>query len=356
MTEDTSKEKNTQVPRYVNFFQENRSYEQATQIYQQRICDAKEVFTKFSPYFTDRDCPVCGCGLKRELDSFQNSYLVKECGKCLTQYVDPCPSLDALKYYYNECECNALHGDLLRSRRNSKSTILSQRTDYILDLIDDHFRRKKAIKVLEIGCSSGEFLSELRAAAKLRFDDKDMTFLGIDIDRTSISKNTDRGIHIFESSVEDFASSCEEVFDLILHFELIEHLRDPFSFMNNVRGLLSKDGLHHFHTPNANGLDNKALGYNDFRPLAHGIFPPMHLQAFTPSNITHFALRSGFNILQVSTPGNFDVDIVKKFCDETVPPFNHAKQIPDKYLAVFQQWLKLLGSSSHMSVTLSLTV
>lgn len=77
-----------------------------------------------------------------------------------------------------------------------------------------------------------------------------------------------------------------------------------------TKKLMSDGGLHHFHTPNALGMDNQALGYNSFRALAHGIFPPMHLQAFTPQNIGHFAMRSGYSIVQMDTPGNFDVDMV----------------------------------------------
>ena len=61
---------------------------------------------------------------------------------------------------------------------------------------------------------------------------------------------------------------------------------------------------------NALGLDNQAIGYNEFRPLAHGIFPPMHLQAFTTQNITHFLLRANFEVKDISTPGNFDIDII----------------------------------------------
>ena len=106
-----------------------------------------------------------------------------------------------------------------------------------------------------------------------------------------------------------------EKYDLIIHFELHEHLRDPFAFMLSVHKLLLDDGLHHFCTPNMLGFDNVAIGYNGFRPLAHGIFPPMHLHSFTTQNIIHFSIRSGFKVAQLDTPGNFDVDIVANAID-----------------------------------------
>jgi len=109
----------------------------------------------------------------------------------------------------------------------------------------------------------------------------------------------------------------------------------------------------YFHTPNALGLDNRALTYNDFRPLAHGIFPPMHLNAFTTQNISHFLIRCGFNIEKIETPGNFDVDIVRQFC-EVENDYSVINEINDeKSLAILQHVIKALGASSHLAVLAS---
>ncbi len=86
--------------------------------------------------------------------------------------------------------------------------------------------------------------------------------------------------------------------------------------------------------------------------MAHGIFPPMHLQALTPMNIVHFSLRAGYKVLQVDTSGNFDVDIVRTFLKSNDSCLSHIKTVPENYLAVFQTWLKKLNSSSHLRVTL----
>lgn len=177
-------------------------------------------------------------------------------------------------------------------------------------------------------------------------------FFGIDIDANSIAMNVDPEIDLKAASAESLAESVTDKFDLVLHFELIEHLQDPYRFMKSVRKLMADGGLHHFHTPNGNGFDNIAIGYNEFRPLAHAIFPPMHLQAFTPVNILHFAIRSGFKIVQIDTPGSFDVDIVKCFPVQDESSFSILGQIPDDYLALFQNWLQKLNASSHMRVTL----
>jgi len=339
-------------PKYSNFQQENRTMLQAEVIYNQRINDSIDVFNKFSLDFFDRICPVCGGSKKRNLPSFHDTYQVVECCQCLTQFVSPCPSAEALAYYYNECSCNALLGKLLRSRHLKSNPIISERTNFIIDLLKNNFSGRKLIRILEIGCNSGIFLSELKNAVSMQLPDWKFDFYGIDIDQSAIKKNVDLAISLEAISVEDYAKEHSEKFDVILHFELIEHLADPFSFMRSVRRLMARNGIHHFHTPNANGFDNIAIGYNEFRPLAHGIFPPMHLQAFTPMNMTHFALRSGFKLIQLDTPGSLDVDIVRSFLDKDKTIFQHIRFIPKDYLAVFQQWLRVLGGSSHMRVTL----
>ena len=101
---------------YVDFVKKNRSIEQAERVFQQRLDDAKEIFAEFSDAFEMRPCPVCGHEGFTNLDSFHGTYGVAQCQQCTSQYVNPCPSLDALAHYYNHCECNAQLGKIFRSR------------------------------------------------------------------------------------------------------------------------------------------------------------------------------------------------------------------------------------------------
>ena len=160
----------------------------------------------------------------------------------------------------------------------------------------------------------------------------------------------DNNISLFHSSAEDFVGKSQQSFDLILHFELIEHLHNPFEFCCALYKLLNKEGLMYFHTPNSLSLDNQAMNYNDFRPLAHGIFPPMHLNAFTTQNVSHFLIRSGFNVRKIETPGNFDVDIVRQFCEESSELSVINKIKDEQSLAILQFVLRTLGASSHLAV------
>jgi 2-polyprenyl-3-methyl-5-hydroxy-6-metoxy-1,4-benzoquinol methylase len=344
-------------PKYVSFTSVNRTLDDALNIYKQRINDAVDVYSKFNEDFEPRLCPVCGGNENEEIDKFHRSYGVVKCNHCASVFVNPCPTLEALEYYYNECSCNEMLGNVYRKRATSNNPIVSDRAIYIIDIIEKLLSSRKsnqAIKILEVGCSSGVFLAELKhgLAIKKLLDKCDLQ--GVDIDQNAVNKSVDPELDLIAMPVEKFSESNSSEFDLVVHFELIEHLSDPFQFMVSINKLLKPSGIHHFHTPNALGMDNVALGWNYTRLLAHGIFPPMHINAFTTQNIVHFALRSGFNVVSVDTPGKLDVDIVRLIDEELSDdsPFTAIKDFTEEQLAIIQSWLQFLNASSHMRVNL----
>ena len=152
------------LPSYISFLKENRTKEQAEAIYNQRIKDSEEVFKKFFNDFYERECPICGETEYIECEKFNGQYGVVRCVKCSSQYVNPTPNLEALDFYYNECECNKQLGSLLKKRVGKKGVILSERTSYVLKLIGEILKNKSKVNILEVGSNSGAFLFELKQA------------------------------------------------------------------------------------------------------------------------------------------------------------------------------------------------
>jgi len=342
--------------KYYSLSSHNRSYSEAVDIYEARIRDSKEVFEKFSNSFIERECPYCGSDRSVNHDLFDGNYNIDKCLSCANIFVNPAPSIEAINYYYNNCECNNMLGSIYRKRHKTNNVILSGRGKKVCSLIEKYISdsNSSSLKILEIGCNSGVFLSELRYGVEILFPDLDIQFFGIDIDSEAISKNVDKRNTLTCSSAEEYIEKTTSVFDIVLHFELIEHLANPFDFNCAVNSLLVQGGVNFFTTPNGDGFDNIAVGYNKTRLLAHSIFPPMHLNAFSPSIIPMFALRSLFDVVSIETPGIFDVDIVKLSCDELSDNslFQSIKLFDDNQLAHIQSWLQALKASVHMEVVL----
>jgi 2-polyprenyl-6-hydroxyphenyl methylase/3-demethylubiquinone-9 3-methyltransferase len=328
-------------------FSTNRSVEEAREIYEQRISDAIEIYRKHKDNFVHRNCFICGENDFANLPKFHDVYHVKKCNFCASESVNPIPNEEALKDYYNNGKCNILLNKILKTRFDSKSNfIMDDRVKVVLDLIDG--LNKNEINILEIGCSSGTFLSILKHFIIERFPLKKINLAGIDIDANAIKNKVDKDLELTIANAETYVKTASDRYDIILHFELIEHLADPYQFMKSLYHLLVSDGIMFFSTPNANGLEMLAAGYNDFRPLAHSIFPPMHLNAFSVMNVGHFAIRSGFKVLEISTPGKLDVDMLSVCENELNDGMKRISDLDDYTKGLIQYIVSYLNGSSHM--------
>lgn len=332
-------------------FAQNRSENDAQRIFKQRIDDAVVIFNKHKSTFEERNCPFCGGSKNIALQNFHDTYGVSRCGMCTSVFVNPAPSLEALKDYYNNSACNILLHSVYTARDATQSDYAK---DHRVRTVVDYIRECKGddpVRILEIGCGTGVFLSKLRHTIDAVFGDRCVELYGIDIDGNAIARNTDETIRLVHSSVEEFASKETESYDAILHFELIEHLVDPVAFMTDCHRLLKSDGLMVFTTPNAEGLEMVASGYNGYRLLAHAIFPPMHLNAFSTENIVHFALRNHFAVVSIDTPGTLDVDMVS-ICTNSDPDgeeiFKAVAKFDDETKGILQTLISRCKSSSHM--------
>jgi len=337
-------------PDNLDFFSKNRTKEEALEIYNQRIADAKIIYEKFHKTFTKRNCPYCLSTEYLPSDKFLDLYEVAHCLSCDSLYVNPCPSPESLQYYYNKCECNLLFDKLLvkRGKKKEKNVVNRGKLTNVTDILKQI--KKKKINILEIGCGSGSFLNLLDSTLQNDFNFDEYNLYGVDIDGNAISNNENKNINFTVGSAETF--QINKKFDIIIHFELIEHLPNPNKMMSNIYKHLEEDGYSYFTTPNALGFEIKAIHYNNIRFLAHGIFPPMHLNAFNQRNLTHFLLRNNFKVRNISTPGIFDVSIVKNTLlvngDNNDNMLGKLLNFDDKTLTYIQKIIRYLDASSHM--------
>lgn len=333
-------------------FDKNRSVEESAAIFEQRVFDAKSIYNKYSSEFVFRPCPVCGSEEYEFLEKFHDTYQVSRCSCCTTDYVNPCPSELALADYYNNYKCNEMLGKVYSRRAKQSDYIIDDRTAFVLKMLQDN--PNNSINVLEVGCNSGGALLKLKEAIARDkiLSSKSIQLSGIDLDSNAISNAVDPTLDLEAISAENLTEKKEGYYDLIIHYELIEHLIDPFSFLLNMRRLLKPGGEMFFSTPNADGLE-MLTGYNGYRLLAHAIFPPMHLNAFSVKSIPLLSYRAGFKVSKISTPGSLDVDmlsVVSQFQQDDI--FDEISALDDHAKGFLQYILVLLGASSHMQCVL----
>ena len=95
-------------------------------------------------------------------------------------------------------------------------------------------------KILEIGCSSGFMLSALK--------DKGMDVYGLDPSEGFIEYVRSKGIQV-KKTLEELKEDHDIDFDLILHYYVLEHIRNPLGFIRQYMELLNDTGKMIFEVP-----------------------------------------------------------------------------------------------------------
>jgi 2-polyprenyl-6-hydroxyphenyl methylase / 3-demethylubiquinone-9 3-methyltransferase len=330
-------------------FLDNRSIEDAKDIFKQRLDDATYIYNKYKKEFVTRSCPYCGSDKFVNIDKFHNMFGVDKCTVCNSTFSNPVPNIEAISDYYENCKCNRQLSQVIKKRYSDNDFINDHRVQLIFSQIDKLINYQKKISILEVGCNNGAFLSKLNQALQYKYNECLFELSGVDIDVDAINNPVDSGLNLFHGLAEDIADSHTNNYDLIIHFELIEHLIDPTLFVQSIYKMLNNKGIMVFTTPNILGLDNQALGYNNIRYLAHAIFPPMHLNAFSTQNIAHFLIINDFMVDEIQTPGMFDMDMLNH-CMENIGDslFKDIACLDMNTRALMQKFLVRMGVSSHM--------
>lgn len=163
------------------------------------------------------------------------------------------------------------------------------------DIKDSPWKAKKVTEILlyaglspeticEVGCGAGGVLAELRKSYP------DAGLYGFDIApavKRYWLQHTDFGIH-FE--LGNFFELSYKSYDVILLLDVIEHIQDPFEFLNRLR---FKAKYYIFHIP----LDLSAISVLREKPLLYVRHKVGHIHYFTRQLGLSLLKECGFDIM-----------------------------------------------------------
>jgi len=179
---------------------------------------------------------------------------------------------------------------------------IKRRIEFIYLSIKSHFSVviNKDIKILEVGCGTGEYIS--RQLAKKGFLVK-----GIDLDYNSIEYAKKRNkFPNLKYQVKDL-KEIDEKYDVIICSEVLEHLKDPLEMLTQINQKLSARGIVIVTIPNGYGpfeffsliyhlslkRERKPNGNNQKIPDSLNSNCP-HIQHFTISEIKTLFKKANF--------------------------------------------------------------
>jgi len=139
-------------------------------------------------------------------------------------------------------------------------------------------------KLLDIGCSTGWITDVSREAGF------DATGLEANAHVAEYGRNK-YGLDIIEGYIEDLETDLK--FDAVTMFHVLEHIADPRNMLNQVKGLLNKNGKLLIVVPNS-----ESLGAGIFKKNYNWNIPH-HISFFSPDTIREILTQSGFRVIGV---------------------------------------------------------
>ena len=265
---------------------------------QQRTLNDAKLLLQYEHQFVEIACPACGS--RKETKNFKKFGLrYVSCSMCRTIYVTPRPRPDHLAEYYVKSEDWAYWSKHVfpASEKARREKIFIPRVNALLEMCKRFSTATRTIA--EVGAGFGIFCEEIKKARVFN------RILAIEPSPDLARSCRDRGIETLEQPFENVVIEDGSL-DVLACFEVIEHLYDPQAFLKKGNALLSPGGLLVISCPNAAGFEAVVLGEK------WGAIELGHLNLFNLDSLSTLLQVSGFKVIQQTTPGRHDAELVRK--------------------------------------------
>ena len=169
---------------------------------------------------------------------------------------------------------------------------------------------KSASNFLEIGCGEGSFSQNLKQIRTT--DNKTIYVTAIEIDPLRAEKAREKLDYVICANIEDedFFDNhnlLEGSFDCIICNDVLEHLVSPWNVLEQLKGVLTKDGVIVASIPNVRylGVSRSLLFNGEWNYTEDGILDITHLRFFTRSSIEKLFKDAGYTVVKITGINSF---------------------------------------------------
>ncbi len=247
--------------------------------------------------FVKIPCPACGVDDGTPLYEKKGMPHIR-CRACDTQYASPRPPAGMMQDFYTQSANYTYWAEHVfpASSEVRRQRLFAPRAEKVREITEKYGVSSGTI--LEIGSAYGLFCDEIRKLGIFK------RVIGIEPTPALAQICRDLGVEVIESSYEKAELGASV--DMIAHFEVIEHLFCPEGFLNWCHSILKPGGYIISTCPNIAGLEAMLLGRES------GAVDHEHVNLFTPQSLSHLHERCGFEVVEVTTPGCLDLDLVRQ--------------------------------------------
>lgn len=301
--------------------------------YIQLIKDDIELIIKDNAGTYVKQCPACGS----KESSFKFSkygFVYRECSTCSTIYMTPRPTIEMLhNFYANSKGVKYWNSPHVQNTKSRIENVYKTRAKWIKESVE--FTSNSSNSYLDYYPKYSPFIEEI---SNLKLFDKLVAYKPFESVLEAISN----------SKFEIRTLITDEKFSVISAFEVIDRFFNPKDALKTIYSLLEDDGLLFLSTTSASGFDIQYLLKN-----AKNIIPPINMTIFSIEGITKALTEIGFEVVEMSTPGTLDLQIIEKqIKDVQLPKFlkdiitNRDNSVKES----FQEFLQRAKLSSYMTI------
>lgn len=265
-------------------------------------------------------CPICsGNSIIFMQGIFDcDKTIVRECTNCKLHFLDPKMSEEEeQEYYKNYYESQKSRHSKQYSLKDIQEKAFNHYVEYqniYSELINN------AEDILEIGSGSGGFLKFINTFSS----NKNI----YSIERSEINLNFLKK----EFSNVKYCDSIQELknikFDLIVAFGVFEHIRDPHSFLEELKVLLKNDNsMIVFTIPNNNDILISLFELDEYKKF---MYMKQHYYVFSKESLQCIALNVGLHLKKINFIQAWGID-------------NHFSWLKDKKVQDFSKYTELFS-------------
>jgi hypothetical protein len=283
-------------------------------------------------------CPACGGKGSQAFTKSEFNYV--ECDACQTLYASPRPERAAFERYYTDSPSTKFWATTFykKTEEARREKIWKPKAVLIKEKI---LQFAEATDIIDIGGGYGTFAEEIR-----RITDYMVTIIEPSRHLAEVCRS--KGFRVVEKFLESMSvDDLDGNKRCFVSFELFEHLYDPANFLSILNGLMNEDDLFIFTTLSGTGADIQVLWEH-----SKAVSPPHHLNFFNPQSVQSLLTSCGYEMLEVTTPGKLDVNIIENNLAYSGDRFwkTFFKHATEKDKQDLQDYLSSHLMSSHMMV------
>ena len=237
-------------------------------------------------YTEDVSCPHCFSDEKHKYFKL-NGFVHVKCKKCKSVYVTPRLKDEYIDKLYTDSYYSEMFTKSMIPFFDKRKKLLGEKK---YAQILNHSVNKG--KILDIGCGVGELIDV--------FKDNDWDCDVVELNPAAIKWLESRGHNVHEVHFADFNTNNK--YDVIMAWNVIEHVLDPKDFVKKAYELLKPGGIFISEVPNGNSLlvdYCRNTGKDPLRILQG----EQHIMLYSVEAYEDLHLKSGFEKIQVKTNG-----------------------------------------------------